>query len=199
MTTPKNASDAVSDTLEPAGKGLPRIELWVARVLVGWQARRTSRQGADRLFADERARVRRLVESVPEERASRRVLIPRLRGMEDSSRYWSVYMTLDHLRIVDDEIAGVIVSLVRGAVPARAVSTADVKPSPTADRAVMTSFERSCDVYTRTVDAIPDLNTKLTWPHPWFGPFDAARWHFLTAFHMGLHRRQIEVILATRS
>jgi hypothetical protein len=28
------------------------------------------------------------------------VLIARPRGLEDSSRYWSVWMTLDHLRIV---------------------------------------------------------------------------------------------------
>ena len=199
MIDRQTSFDSVSDTLAPPGTGLPRIELWLARRLVGWKSRRTSRRDAEKLFADERVRIRRAVEPVADARAARRVLIPRPRGLEDSSRYWSIYMTLDHLRIVNDQIAGVIDALARGALPGDAIRTADVKPSPAVDRTVVTSFEHACDAFERRVAELPELRTKLTWPHPWFGPFNSARWHFMAAFHMALHRKQIDTILAARA
>jgi len=50
---------------------------------------------------------------------AKRLLIPRLRGMEDSSRNWSVWMTLDHLRIIHGSFIGVIGTLVKGVGAAR--------------------------------------------------------------------------------
>ena len=38
--------------------------------------------------------------------------------------------------------------------------------------------------------------TAARYRHPWFGPLDAAGWHALAATHMGVHRRQLERILA---
>ena len=35
-----------------------------------------------------------------------------------------------------------------------------------------------------------------TYAHPWFGPLDARGWQALAAFHLDLHRVQIERILA---
>ncbi|MBX3389322.1 MAG: hypothetical protein KF691_07680 [Phycisphaeraceae bacterium] len=52
-----------------------------------------------------------MYESLSAGAAAERVLIPRLRGLEDSSRYWSVWMMLDHLRIVNSQVAMVIASL----------------------------------------------------------------------------------------
>jgi len=37
--------------------------------------------------------------SVAEGKRDRRVLVPRMRGIEDSSRFWSVNETLEHLLI----------------------------------------------------------------------------------------------------
>jgi hypothetical protein len=39
------------------------------------------------------------------------VLIDRVVGLEDSSRYWTVFMVLDHLRIVDEGISQIIKTL----------------------------------------------------------------------------------------
>lgn len=39
------------------------------------------------------------------------VLIDRVVGIEDSSRYWSVFMVLDHLRIVDEGMTQIIQAL----------------------------------------------------------------------------------------
>jgi hypothetical protein len=124
------------------------------------------------------------------------VLIKRLPGLEDSSRYWSMLMTVDHLRIVNDQINGVIVSLCAGQLPAGTASTAAVKPSQQVDVSIIAAFETSCADFEKTVAVQSDLKTTLTFPHPWFGLMDASSWHFMAGFHMQLHRKQMELILA---
>ena len=126
---------------------------------------------------------------------SRRVLIRRLPGMEDSSRYWSVWMTLDHLRIVHGGMDRIIGDLTNGRMPEGIASTATVKPSPEATRGVIAAFRKSCDALLETVAAAGNLKTRLRYSHPWFGPLDAYGWHALAAGHMGIHRAQIERII----
>jgi hypothetical protein len=125
------------------------------------------------------------------------VLIKRLPGIEDSSRFWSVYMTLDHVCIMNTVVARTIQTLGHGQVPSGKASTASVKPSPDADASAVEGFNHSCDLLLKCVATIPDLHTQTHFEHPWFGPLDAAGWHAMAAMHMNLHRRQIESILAT--
>jgi DinB superfamily len=182
-------------TLDPPGAGLPRLELMVVKLLLGWQQRRTTRGQAAKLFAREREVVVRLASRCDPESGSRPVLIDRLRGMEDNSRFWSVFMVIDHLRIVNGGISEVIRLLGRGQTPERQLRIADVKPSPQANQEVTGEFEQVCVLFERRAAALPDLRTAHRYAHPWFGLLDAAGWHFLAGFHMQLHRRQIEQIL----
>jgi hypothetical protein len=184
----------IDQSLQPPGAGLPRIELWFARAMVAWGARRATRDSSAASFARERDVICGLEHSGTPEANSQRVLIRRLPGMEDSSRHWSVYMTLDHLRIVNGGTANLIRKLGRGELPQRMTGTADVKPSPLADGSVVEAFQQSCAQLEQSVAALPDLRTPLRWPHPWFGPLDAGGWHYVMAFHMRIHRRQIEAI-----
>ena len=46
-----------------------------------------------------------------------------------------------------------------------------------------------------TIADCPDLNTKLKYSHPWFGPMNAAAWHVLSAGHLAIHRKQLRRIL----
>ncbi len=181
-------------TLQPPGAGLPPTERWVAQLMLGWQARWSRRESSAARFARERRAIMDLVRTGDPATDARRVLIPRPTGLEDSSRFWSVYMTLDHLRIVNDGTAALIGLLGRGQTPARVTGTADVKPSTEVGATVVRPFEQACERFERSVAAVDDLRGTPRWPHPWFGPLNAAEWHFLTAFHMGLHRRQIENI-----
>jgi hypothetical protein len=181
--------------LAPPGAGLPKIELFIARAIFSLLSRRATREGVNALVQKERSTIRALVRSVDADAASRRVLIPRLRGMEDSSRYWSVWMTLDHLCLVHKMVNRVIDSLAKNNLPAGKVSTANVKPSPAVTEAVVAEYEKSCDDLLSTVAAAPNLNTAMRHEHPWFGPLDAARWHVLAAGHLRLHRGQIERII----
>lgn len=181
--------------LAPPGAGLPKVELVVARLLFGLRRWRGSRPLFDARFQQEREAIRALFRTCDAETGARRILISRPRGLEDSSRYWSVWMTLDHLRIVHGHLIRVIEALTKGRVPEGEASTAAVKPSPEATAAVAAAYENSCETLLATVAAAPDLKTKVRYAHPWFGPLDAAGWHALAAGHLGIHRVQIERIL----
>lgn len=182
--------------LAPPGAGLPKLELFIARRIFSRWRRTGNRERFDARFQQERETIRTMLRGCDAESAGRRVLIKRPRGLEDSSRYWSVWMTLDHLRIVHGSIIRVIGALTGGAPMERAASTALVKPSPEVTAAVVAAYEKSCDDLLATVAARGDLRTESRYAHPWFGPLDAAGWHALASNHLQIHRVQIERIVA---
>ena len=181
--------------LAPPGAGLPRLELLVARTHFALRRWAGSRRSFDVRIARERELIRMLLRHCNPEVGARRVLIRRIPGLEDSSRYWSVWMTLDHLRIVQESLARLIGELVREVTPPGAASTAAVKPNADAGAEVVAAYEASCDALASAVAASPNLDTRARYPHPWFGPLNAAGWHALAGVHMGIHRVQIERIL----
>jgi hypothetical protein len=182
--------------LAPPGAGLPRPELYIARWLFGWRRRTGNREAFNALFQRERGAIRQLVSTCQGDDGARRVLIRRPRGLEDSSRYWSVWMTLDHLRIVNQSMTRVIKALTNGVKLEGSASTANVKPTPEATAAVLAEYEQACDTLLATVAAAGNLKTAGRYAHPWFGRLDAAGWHALAGGHMGIHRVQLERILA---
>jgi hypothetical protein len=181
--------------LAPPGAGLPGPELHVARMLFTLRRWIGGRDSFNARFRVEREAVRSLVSACDAESGARRVLIRRVAGLEDSSRHWSVWMALDHLRIVHVNLARVIDALTRGVKLEGAASTAAVKPDPQVTAAVRAEYERSCDALLATVTAAGNLNTAARYAHPWFGPLNAAGWHALSAGHLAIHRTQIERIL----
>ena len=193
LIPPVSSSD--SPRLAPPGAGLPGPELFVARLLFAIRHRLSSRRAVEARIVAERTSIDALVHRCTPQQARQRVLIERPRGLEDSSRYWSVYMTLDHLRIVNASVAFTIRELLVGRVPSAVVSTAAVKPSADVDERVIPAFQASCENLLQAGQAAVTLTTKVRHPHPWFGPLDASAWKFLGGFHLGLHRGQIELIL----
>jgi hypothetical protein len=151
---------------------------------------------AEATLRAERGQIIACVRRCDSSSGTRPVLIARPRGLEDSSRNWSVYMTLDHLRIVNTAIAGTIRQLLDGQVPPGRASTAAVKPSPDADASVIGAFADSCEAVIAAGQSGGSLRTRARFSHPWFGPLDAAAWHFMAGFHARLHRTQILRILA---
>jgi DinB superfamily len=181
--------------LAPPGAGLPAVELFIARILFGLRRCTATRDSVNAHFQKEREAIRALVTGCDPASAARRVLIARARGLEDSSRNWSVWMTLDHLRIVNRAITGIIQDLTQGRIPEGAASTGNVKPSPDMSASVVAEYEQSCEVLLAAVAAAPNLKTTLRFAHPWFGPLNAAGWHALASLHMGIHREQLLRIL----
>ena len=189
-------SQSTRPQLAPPGAGLPALEHLVARVLFRLRRATGDRASFTARFRLEREKIGSLVRSCDADCAARRVLIRRPPGLEDSSRDWSVWMTLDHLRIVHHELVRIIGELTNGRVPPGEASTAAVKPSPDVDRSVAAAYEDSCDALLATAAAASDLNTALRFAHPWFGPLNAAGWYALAGGHMSIHRVQIERIKA---
>lgn len=181
--------------LAPPGAGLPRPELFIARLIFRIQSGTGNKDSFNARFTRERGIIRRLVISCDPASAGTRVLIERVPGLEDSSRYWSAWMTLDHLRIVNHGIARTISSLAKEISPTGQASTAAVKPNPSVDASVREAYEKSCDAVLAAVSAAPNLKTKARFTHPWFGPLDASGWHAMAGSHMAIHRKQIERII----
>lgn len=184
--------------LAPPGAGLPCLEFWIMRLIFAVAWRPLSRAKIENSLHREHDVILALAKSCPDETASERRLIKRLRGIEDSSRFWSVYMTLDHLHIVNRVGTMTIRGLAKGHAPKAAASTARVKPSPEADASALQHFTQSVEDLVNDTRAIPELRTAQRYAHPWFGPMDAAGWFAMLAMHMNLHRRQIERILETK-
>lgn len=181
--------------LAAPGAGLPAPELFVAKKLFWLKCRSESREGFIEEFKNEQKLIRELIVACPAERHGEPVLVPRLRGMEDSSRFWSVWMTLDHLRIVNTGLGGFITELSQEKQIEGALGTADVKPDPEVTASVVAEYEQACGDFLSNVAAAKNLDTIATYPHPWFGPMNAFRWLALASLHMGIHRKQIAAII----
>lgn len=195
LILPLMSKTASHPKLAPPGAGIPAVERLVGGILLRLHRLRVTPSSFAAQFEHERRTIASLYTGLDASALGIRVLVPRLRGLEDSSRFWSVWMTLDHLRIVNDSITGVIDELTRGRVPQGTASTAAVKPSEQVGGEVVTAYEASCDRLVQLVAPKLTLRTELQFAHPWFGPLDAAGWHAMSAIHMGIHRGQIERIL----
>lgn len=189
------ANQTPEPQLAAPGAGLPWIELQVAKLMFRGQLKRSNREKAAQSIESEQRAILAIVRQCSSAQLKEVILIKRLSGTEDSSRNWSVWMTIEHLAIVNTVVAEIIRSLGMGIVPDRAASTAAVKPSRTADETILPKFERSCAAIRSEVDLLVELRTPQRYSHPWFGPLDAAAWHFMAGFHMRLHHCQIEAIL----
>lgn len=181
--------------LAPPRAGLPWIELQIARLLFAIRCQRGNSASFIARFREEQEKIRSLVDAFPIDLRGRRILIARAVGLEDSSRHYSAWMVLDHLRIVNDACVVIITSLLREEEINGAASTAAVKPDPSADFSVETRYEASCKRVIETLQSAGDLKTRPRFSHPWFGPLDAHGWASMVSMHMGIHRNQLVLML----
>src|SRR5687768_16111893 len=86
------------------GAGLPLIELIIA--CLGFAVSRVflNRQTAMELYTKETERILQNIANKSPAQLESPVLIERVFGIEDSSRGWSITMTLEHLNIVNGQI-----------------------------------------------------------------------------------------------
>jgi hypothetical protein len=182
--------------LAPPGAGLP----WFEALMVRWFGRRMflshlDWDSAQAAIARASSRLTREAMAMDDKTLARRVLIKRLRGLEDSSRYWSPAMVLEHLVITGEMFTDFVVTLSNGRPVADQRGIADIKPSGQLGR---TGVARFVEVH----EAIPVRLAKEAGPlrdgpthlHPWFGRLTALDWLALTAVHLGLHAKQWRAI-----
>ena len=183
--------------LEQPGAGIPGYEAFLFRVIgFGLATPLVSWNLARRLFQREGRSILQIAEGLSEGELRTRVLIPRLRGIEDSSRFWSPAMTLAHLIIVGDAVSRIIIQLGGNRQPERAVRIEDVKPDPDSGPEMVAKYRKLLARFDRRMtDTGLNRRSRLTHVYPWVGPLTAHQWLNLAAVHQRLHRKQIRSIL----
>lgn len=183
--------------LAPPGAGIPSAEAFFFRVvgfglispLVSWDLAR-------RLFQREGRLILELTANLSSEQLTRRVLIPRFVGIEDSSRHWSPAMTVAHLIIVGDAVADIIARLSRGETIDTPVRIQDVKPDDQTLPGIIEDYRGFLPRFdARMATDITNRRSRATHVHPWVGPLTAHQWLNLAAVHQRIHRKQIRSIL----
>lgn len=181
--------------LDAPGAGIPTMErLLLKHIALPLLSRKLSREDAIELFEKEGRDALSIAKGLSEAELKQTVLIDRIRAIEDSSRNWSVAMTLHHLLIVGPTIKQGIQLLNSGKVPPKEARIEDVKPDPGTGPEIIEKFEAFLDSYPEGLSGLP-WPKDVRYAHPWFGPMNADRWLRLNAVHNGVHRKQIEKIV----
>lgn len=182
--------------LEAPGAGLR----WWEGMLARWGFRRLVRsmsyEKALELFEREARKIEILASPLSDTQLQQQVLIPRIMGIEDSSRFWSAAMVAQHLTVVDSAVQQLRMLLAAGSTPPERVSIAAVKPAPHANRTDLTKFTDVVRTYSEFARTHPVPRGGLCHEHPWFGLLDQFGWHVLLGIHHRIHRKQLELIVA---
>lgn len=122
----------------------------------------------------------------------RRVLVPPQIGLEDSSRFHSWAMVIEHLTIVGNDIAAILEDLTRGRVPPGVVRVESLKPRGGIDAPIAVEEYRTMLLQMRQIVLNPrsDWSGRARYVHPWFGPLGAKQWACFAPFHQAIHLKQ---------
>jgi hypothetical protein len=182
--------------LAKPGAGLPFFEALMVRWYVGpFQSRKQDKDKNLRLFSMAGARILKEAGGVAEGKRDERVLVPRMRGIEDSSRFWSINETLEHVMITGVPMRGVIAALAAGKTSDYVVRIENFKPQGKyAGGDARPDFKK---FLAETADLLSPLKVEDEGPthrHPWLGEFNALQWSWLLAGHSGIHLNQLVAI-----
>lgn len=183
--------------LAPPGAGIPFYQKWALKLLIGPLVAGKSNwvqnwQGLHRV----NQKIMTLLVGLTSEQMKQKILVPPQRGLEDSSRYWSIAMTLEHLLIVDAHMKNLMIELSHGRVPDVVVDTATVKPlGAMSPEEAIQKFKIFSETVEKEVEAkLGDRECKARLKHPWFGPSTAKQWQWVMMAHHGVHYQQLKEI-----
>ena len=196
MMQEKDSKEIIT-TLEEAGRGISETKRLLAKHLmfpllnrfVSWD------KAWDR-YDKEGEKIVMLASGLDREQLFERVLVPKLFGLEDNSRYYSVAMVIKHLLIVGNALQNRIPVLSRGEKLDGNVKIEDVKPYTEIEDDIVEQFGAFLSSYREILDRnVEDIYIDNTSAHPWFGEFNPKEWSILGMVHQTVHRRQIEAII----
>lgn len=184
--------------LDKPGAGLPFYEWAIAKyILLPMRFSNTTVPMAIENFAESSAQILNLLENIDAKQMSERRLVPRSRGLEDSSRFWSAAMTVEHLVIVGSGTKNIIHTLCLGKTPSKNLLIADVKPNTQVDaNLIREEFRKMTDDFISTMQKLDlEKHPSVKYAHPWFGELSAKQWLIFAAPHQLIHKKQITEIL----
>ena len=192
------AKDNAGGTLEPAGAGLPPMELFLLKnIQLPMAFATTSNEQAMKTFLQEARYHVDLVSKLSTEARDRKVLVPKLPSIEDSSRFWSAGMVLEHLIIVGERMGVIVQSLSAGKMPTGMSSIAEGKPpGKIGGEMIIEEYATFVDRFIKRMNNIePSVNKRnISYAHPWFGPLGVNQWICLSALHQKTHTKHLQAI-----
>lgn len=182
--------------LDKPGAGLPFLDSLYLRFYIGpYQSRAADKAKNLRLFKMIGARILKEANDVPDGKRDQKVLVPKMKGIEDSSRFWSVNQTLEHMLITGTGMRGLIVDLVNGKPTDWVIKIEDFKPKGKYDGGdARPDFKKFVDETIALLEPLAIEDKGLTHKHPWMGMFNALQWTWLLAGHNGIHLAQLQAI-----
>lgn len=182
--------------LDAPGTGLPLVQEWLLKHVIFPVLRRLiSRKRALAIFEKEGRVALSLLREMPESLRHQRILLPRMLGIEDSSRFWSMAMVLEHIMIVSNGVAQVIARLSSGQPVHETVSTAKVKPPIDQLESIDADFDRFLTACPGEIRAsFSEDEVSRCHVHPWFGCLNPDGWIVMLAVHQWIHKRQIRAL-----
>ena len=188
----------ITDTgLEAPGAGLPVWENTLLNRIFRLTSPLISWNLALRLFMKEGNQLLHQCENLSQKRIHGPILIPRLMGLEDSSRQWSPAMVLEHLMITGKRMAEIITALCENRPAGDEVRIEAVKPKGNGSAQIIADYGRFLTHFQTSITPLfPLRRARSIHAHPWFGELTAHQWLCLAAIHQRIHRRQLQSILA---
>jgi hypothetical protein len=183
------------DELDLPGAWIPAHERLVADLGIRVYGALVSPATILRRFRGEAERAILLARRLPPVLGARRTRIRRFPGIEDDCRNWSVYMTLDHLVMVNTAITTLMHAICSGHNHGVEIQIEDVRPHEDAGPDRIAVLEALVERYSHLIARLGHLHSRERHPHPWFGLLTARQWHALAALHNRTHRIQIEKIV----
>jgi hypothetical protein len=185
--------------LQPPGKGLPFLEQILSRYvfLPMACALMSNREAIETLVVEGQTMVR-WIEAASEEEIQQPVLIPKITGIEDSSRYWSALMTLEHLKITSNLMTTTIEALARGEQSSLPVARVEaVKPNTALQKEiVIQEYQQFLNTYPDKMNTlVPHFSKENRHQHPWFWKLNAHEWLCINTLHHRIHKKQVQLIL----
>ena len=149
-----------------------------------------------KIFEKEGEKVLSLARSMEKSKLFERVLVPKLFGLEDNSRYYSVAMVLEHLLVVGTALQNRIPSLSQGKSLDKEIKIEDYKPYMEIDDGIIDEYEIFLHSFRKELEEnVDNIYLENRHEHPWFGELKAKDWSVMGAIHQIVHRRQIEAII----
>jgi len=192
----KDSQKIISD-LGKSGDGISNIKiLMVKHIFFPILNRVISWDKAWDIFDKEGEKIIKLSKKLNQDELFKRILVPKLFGLEDNSRYYSVAMTIEHLLMVGSALQIRVPLLSRGKKITQNVKIEDVKPYKKIDENIREKFEEFLNLYRDKLNNnVKNIHINNTSSHPWFGEFNPKQWSILAMIHQIIHRKQIEAIL----
>ena len=188
-----------SQDSSPVNPILPRFERSALNGILSTSSTFLSERNLLRLFRWETRKLDRLLEADESYDVFQVIKIPRVIGVSESNRNWSVLMVLDHLCLVIEDCRKAIASLVDGVEPRGEIDLSLYAPNTDVGFDVLGRFEHLTKGFCLDIQTAIKREGAFAGPtrfsHPCFGNMSAKNWLAFAALHQAIHRRQVQKII----